>query len=187
MADKETLKDLLEDEIKDLYSAEKQLTKAIPKMAKGSNDAALSTAFTNHLKETEEQVARLEKVGKLLDIKPAGKKCAGMEGVIKEGAEALEEEGDENVLDLGIIGAGSRVEHYEMAGYTTAISLAKQLGNDEVAELLSANLEEEEAADEKLRTIGSKILKQAPTEENSEESDEEESERPAKARTAGHN
>jgi len=107
--------------------------------------------------------------------------------VIAEGAEALEEEGDENVLDLGIIGAGSRVEHYEIAGYTTAINLAKQLGNDEVAELLSANLEEEEAADEKLRTIGSKILKQAPTEENSEESDEEESERPAKARTAGHN
>jgi hypothetical protein len=91
MADKQTFKDLLEDEIKDLYSAEKQLTKAIPKMAKGSHDAALSTAFMKHLKETEEQVARLEEVGKLVDVKPAGKKCQGMEGVIKEGAEALEE------------------------------------------------------------------------------------------------
>src|ERR1700722_14364274 len=187
MADKQTLKDLLGDEIKDLYSAEKQLTKAIPKMAKGSHDAALSTAFQNHLKETEEQVARLEEVGKLLDIKPSGKKCEGMEGVIKEGAEALQEEGDDNVLDLGIIGAGSRVEHYEMAGYMTAIALAKRLGQNEVVTLLNESLEEEEAADEKLRTIGSKILKQAPTEENSEESDEEASERPAKARTAGHN
>ena len=92
--------------------------------------------------------------------------------MIEEGAEALDEEGDENVLDLGIIGAGSRVEHYEIAGYTTAINLAKQLENDEVAELLSANLKEEQAADEKLRAIGSKILKLAPTEENSDESEE---------------
>ena len=189
MSELSTIKDLLEDEIKDLYSAEKQLTKAIPKMAKGSNNEELSAAFEAHLKETEGQIDRLEQVAKLLGTTTSGKKCKGMEGVIAEGAEALEEEGDENVLDLGIIGAGSRVEHYEIAGYTTAINLAKQLGNDEVAELLSANLEEEEAADEKLRTIGSKILKQAPTEENSEESDEEESESAAKvkAKTAGHN
>ena len=106
MAEKKTVKDLLEDEIKDLYSAEKQLTKAIPKMAKGSHDAALAAAFKNHLKETERQVARLEEVGTLLDIKPSGKKCEGMEGVIKEGAEALAEDGDETILDLGIIGAG---------------------------------------------------------------------------------
>jgi ferritin-like metal-binding protein YciE len=161
MADKETLKDLLEDEIKDLYSAEKQLTKAIPKMAKGSNDAALSTAFTNHLKETEEQVARLEKVGKLLDIKPAGKKCAGMEGVIKEGAEALEEEGNETVLDLGIIGAGSRVEHYEMAGYMTAISLAERIGAKEVVSLLQKSLAEEQAAEQTLRKIATGLIKSA--------------------------
>src|ERR1700759_4215550 len=102
MSELSTIKDLLEDEIKDLYSAEKQLTKAIPKMAKGSHDAALSTAFSNHIKETEEQVTRLEEVARLLDIKPAGKKCEGMEGVIKEGAEALAEEGNETVLDLGI-------------------------------------------------------------------------------------
>jgi ferritin-like metal-binding protein YciE len=166
MSELATIKDLLEDEIKDLYSAEKQLTKAIPKMAKGSNNEELSAAFQAHLKETEGQIQRLEQVAKLLDTTPTGKKCKGMEGVIEEGAEALEEDGDEHVLDLGIIGAGSRVEHYEMAGYTTAINLAKQLGNDEVVALLNQNLKEEQAADEKLRKIGQQILQEAPTEEN---------------------
>src|ERR1700749_370341 len=141
-------------------------------MAKGSNNEELSAAFEAHLKETEGQIERLEQGAKLLGTKTSGKKCKGMEGVIAEGAEALDEDGDENVLDLGIIGAGSRVEHYEMAGYTTAINLAKQLGNDEVAALLSENLEEEQAADEKLRKIGQQILAEAPTEE---ESDEEQS------------
>ena len=163
MAEKQTLKDLLEDEIKDLYSAEKQLTKAIPKMAKGSHDAGLSTAFTNHLKETGEQVSRLEEVGKLLDIKPTGKKCVGMEGVIKEGAEALEEEGNETVLDLGIIGAGSRVEHYEMAGYLTAISLAERIGAKEVVSLLQKSLAEEQAAEQTLRKIASALINAAAT------------------------
>lgn len=182
MSELATIKDLLEEEIKDLYSAEKQLTKAIPKMVKGSNNEELSAAFEAHLKETEGQIDRLEQVAKLLGTTPSGKKCKGMEGVIAEGAEALDEDGDENVLDLGIIGAGSRVEHYEMAGYTTAINLAKQLENDEVAELLSENLKEEQAADEKLRTIGSKILQQAPTEEGSDESDSDEK---PKAKAAG--
>src|SRR6187399_2493489 len=99
MADKKTIQDLLSDEIKDLYSAEKQLTKAIPKMAKGSSDPALSEAFRAHLKETEGQIARLEQIGQLLSMKVAGKKCVGMEGVIKEGAEVLEQEGDDSVLD----------------------------------------------------------------------------------------
>jgi len=161
MADRQTLKDLLEDEIKDLYSAEKQLTKAIPKMAKGSHDAALSAALTNHLKETEAQVTRLEEVGMLLNIKPAGKKCEGMEGVIKEGAEALEEEGNETVLDLGIIGAGSRVEHYEMAGYLTAISLAERIGAKEVVSLLQKSLAEEQAAEQTLRRIASGLIRSA--------------------------
>jgi ferritin-like metal-binding protein YciE len=161
MADKRTLKDLLEDEIKDLYSAEKQLTKAIPKMAKGSHDAALSTAFRNHLEETEEQVERLEEVAKLLDIKPSGKKCGGMEGVIKEGAEALDEKGNEAVLDLGIIGAGSRVEHYEMAVYLTAISLAERIGAKEVVSLLHKSLAEEQAAEQTLRKIAGGLIKNA--------------------------
>jgi ferritin-like metal-binding protein YciE len=161
MADKTNVKDLLEDEIKDLYSAEKQLTKAIPKMAKGANDPALKEAFLGHLKETQEQVARLEQVAQLLEMKPTGKKCKGMEGVIEEGAEALQEEGDQTILDLGIIGAGSRVEHYEMAGYMTAISLAKRMGANEVVSLLQASLAEEEGAEQKLRKIASGLIKNA--------------------------
>src|ERR1700729_4655595 len=164
MADKTTVKDLLEDEIKDLYSAEKQLTKAIPKMAKGSNDPALQDAFKGHLKETEAQVQRLEQIAGILEIKPGGKKCVGMEGCIKEGAEALSEDGNETVLDLGIIGAGSRVEHYEMAGYLTAISLAKRLGQNDIVTLLSETLAEEKAAEQKLRKIGAGLIKTAPAE-----------------------
>ncbi|HEY3841371.1 MAG TPA: ferritin-like domain-containing protein [Bryobacteraceae bacterium] len=162
MADKKTTRDLLEEEIKDLYSAEKQLTKAIPKMAKGSNDPALQNAFKDHLKETEAQVARLERAATLLAMKPTGKKCSGMEGCIKEGAEALSEDGDEQILDLGIIAAGSRVEHYEMAGYITAINLAKSLGAQEVVSLLKESLAEEEGAEQKLRKIAAGILKSAP-------------------------
>jgi ferritin-like metal-binding protein YciE len=164
MADKNSIKDLLADEIKDLYSAEKQLTKAIPKMAKGSNNAALKAAFTAHLAETEKQVTRLERAAELLEIKPTGKKCVGMEGCISEGAEALGEDGDEAVLDLGLIGAGGRVEHYEMAGYMTAISLAQRLGASQVVDLLKQSLAEEETADKKLRQIGAAIIKGAPIE-----------------------
>jgi ferritin-like metal-binding protein YciE len=164
MADKNAIQDLLSDEIKDLYSAEKQLTKAIPKMAKGSNDASLKAALTAHLKETHDQVTRLEKAAELLGIKPTGKKCVGMEGCIKEGAEALEEEGNEAILDLGIIGAGGRVEHYEMAGYMTAIGLAQRIGAGEVVALLKQSLAEEETADKKLRQIGASISRTAPAE-----------------------
>jgi ferritin-like metal-binding protein YciE len=183
MSELSTIKDLLEDEIKDLYSAEKQLTKAIPKMAKGANNEELASAFEAHLKETENQVKRLEKVAQLLGTDPTGKKCKGMEGVIEEGSEALDEDGDENVLDLGIIGAGSRVEHYEMAGYTTAISLATQLGQNEVVTLLKETLKEEQAAENKLRTIAQTIIKSAPVNE-AEEDDEEEDKPKAKSAKA---
>jgi len=162
MAAKNTIEDLLSDEIKDLYSAEKQLTKAIPKMAKGSNSPELRAAFEGHLKETENQVARLEKVAQILGIKPTGKKCAGMEGLIEEGGEILAEEGDENVLDLGIIGAGTRVEHYEMAGYMTAIGLAERLEMDDVVNLLQASLTEEQNADKKLRALSGNLVQSAP-------------------------
>jgi len=162
MAEKEVLKDLLEDEIKDLYSAETQLTKAIPKMAKGSNDPTLQAAFEGHLKETEAQITRLEEIADILEIKPGGKKCVGMEGCIKEGAEVLSEEGNGTVLDLGIIGAGSRVEHYEMAGYLTAISLAEQIGETKVVSLLKKSLAEEQGAEDKLRKIAGKLLGSAP-------------------------
>ncbi|HTC46442.1 MAG TPA: ferritin-like domain-containing protein [Candidatus Aquilonibacter sp.] len=158
MANREVLKDLLEDEIKDLYSAEKQLTKAIPKMAKGSNDPALQDAFKGHLKETEAQGQRLEQIAGILEITPGGRKCVGMEGCIKEGAEVLSEDGNETVLDLGIIGAGSCVEHYEMAGYLTAIGLAEQIGEKEVVNLLRKSLAEEQGAEDKLRKIAAKLL-----------------------------
>ena len=162
MGSKQTLEDLLADEIKDLYSAEKQLLKAIPKMAKGSHDDDLSAAFRNHLEETKGQVARLEQVATILGIKPTGKKCGGMEGVISEGAEALEEEGNGIVLDLGIIGAGCRVEHYEIAGYTTAIKLAQRAGAKEAVTLLQQSLAEEQAADQGLRKIATGLLKAVP-------------------------
>jgi len=161
MADKQTITDLLQDELKDLYSAEKQLTKAIPKMARGANDPVLKAAFSDHLKETEGQVKRLEEIAQMLEMKPTGKKCNGMEGVIKEGAEALAEKGNKSVLDLGLIGAGGRVEHYEMAGYMTAISLAQRLGSTQIVTLLKQSLAEEEAADAKLRKIASTLLKTA--------------------------
>jgi ferritin-like metal-binding protein YciE len=165
MPNKLTVKDLLADELKDLYSAEKQLTKALPKMISGSNDNALKTAFVNHLRETQEQIVRLDSMGDLLGIKLLGKKCVGMEGIVKEGSEALTEEGDKTILDLGIISAGSRVEHYECAGYKTAISLAQRLGANEVAELLKATLKEEEAADANLMTIATELLSKAPVQQ----------------------
>ena len=160
--DKKTVQDLLADEIKDLYSAEKQLTKAIPAMAKGAGDQGLKDALQAHLAETKEQVTRLEKVSELLGIKPTGKKCVGMEGVIKEGAEALSEKGERSILDLGIIGAGSRVEHYEIAGYMTAIGLASRLKMSEVVTLLKQSLGEEEAAEKKLRGLAESLMTGAP-------------------------
>jgi ferritin-like metal-binding protein YciE len=164
MATKKTVKNLLEGELKDLYSAENQLTKALPKMLEGSNDTDLKAAFISHLRETQEHVRRLEEVGKVLDISLTGKKCVGMEGVIKEGAEALDEDGDPTILDLGIIAAGSRVEHYEMAGYITAIDLARRIGASEVVGLLAETLAEEEAAEKTLRQVSSGLLKGATTE-----------------------
>jgi ferritin-like metal-binding protein YciE len=163
MAEKQTLKDLLTDEIKDLYSAEKQLTKAIPKMAKGSTSPDLQAALREHLTETQKQVQRLEEAAGLLGVKATGKKCVGMEGVIQEGAEALAEEGDADVLDLGIIGAGSRVEHYEIAGYLTAISLAEYINAAEVVGLLQQSLAEEQGAEQKLRKLAGALIKAAPT------------------------
>ena len=109
---------------------------------------------------------RLEEVGRLLGIKVTGKKCMGMEGVISEGAEILQEQGDQNVHDIGIIGAGTRVEHYEIAGYVTAISLAQRMGLSEVVDLLTESLNEEESADEKLRDIAASLLEKAPTGEH---------------------
>ena len=148
-----TLNDLLIDELKDLYSAENQLIKALPKMAKAANSENLSAAFTDHLEETRGQVERLEKIFTILEGTPKGKKCKAMEGLIEEGKEVMEEEYEPAVMDAALIGAAQRVEHYEIAGYGTARTLATLLGHDEVAELLQETLDEEGNADKKLTDL----------------------------------
>lgn len=149
----DSLNDLLEDELKDIYNAENQLLKALPKMAKKASSDKLKKAFTDHLKETEGHVARLEKIGKSLDIKLTGKKCAAMEGLVEEGKEILEEDGEDAVIDAALIGAAQRVEHYEMAAYGTIRGMAEALGHDEIVSLLQKTLDEEGAADKKLTAI----------------------------------
>lgn len=148
-----TLKDLYIHELKDLYSAEKQLTKALPKMAKAANNEKLAAGFKEHLKETKEHVTRLEKILSSHDQTTRGPKCKGMEGVIAEGAEMIEEEADEEVRDAGLIAAAQRVEHYEIAGYGTARTYAELLGDKAGAKLLQTTLDEEAATDEKLTQL----------------------------------
>ncbi len=148
-----TLKDLYIEELKDLYSAEKQLTKALPKMAKAATDKQLQQAFRNHLRETAEHVARLERICKNLGVSPRGKKCVGMEGLIEEGNELIQEKPDEGVLDAGLISKAQHVEHYEMAGYGTVRTYARQLGYDDQAELLQQTLDEEGKADHLLTAL----------------------------------
>ena len=149
---------LLEDELKDLYNAEGQLVKALPKMAKAASDASLKKAFSSHLTETQGQVERLAKIGELLGIKLSGKKCKAMEGLLEEGKEILEADGPGSVIDAALIGAAQRVEHYEIAAYGTARAFAEQLGNAKVAKLLQQTLDEESAADEKLSAISLKTV-----------------------------
>lgn len=148
-----SLEDLLHHELKDLYSAENQLVKALPKMAKAATNEELKAGFEEHLEQTKEHVARLEEIGKLLDIKLTGHTCKAMKGLIEEGSELIEEDAEDAVRDAGLIGAAQRVEHYEIAGYGTAASIAKTLGHDDVAEILNETLEEEKETDEKLTTL----------------------------------
>lgn len=143
----ESLRELYIAELKDLYSAEKQLVKALPKMAKNATNPKLRAAFENHLTETEGHVDRLEKIFKSLDASPGGKKCGGMEALIEEADELLEEDAQQDVLDAGMIAKAQRVEHYEIAGYGTVHSYAMTLGEAEHAELLQQTLDEEAAAD----------------------------------------
>ncbi len=149
----DTLHDLFVDELKDLYSAETQLTKALPKMAEGANSEELVHAFESHLNETKEHVQRLEDIFSELQASPRGKKCVGMEGLIEEGKEVLKEKGQDWVLDAALIGAAQRVEHYEMAAYGTAREHAEKLGLYKAARLLQTTLDEEGAADKKLTAI----------------------------------
>ena len=145
--------ELLIEQLSDLYSAEKQLLKALPKMAKAANSENLKTAFEDHLAEAEGQVSRLDQVFELLEMKPKRIKCKAMEGLIEEGHEILEKEGLDEVKDAALIGAAQKVEHYEMAGYGTARSLAEVLSLTDVAELLQETLDEEGAANKNLNDL----------------------------------
>jgi ferritin-like metal-binding protein YciE len=149
----DTLKDLYVEEIKDLYSAEKQLIKALPKMAKAANDRQLQEAFRTHLRQTAEHAKRLEKICQELGVSPRGKKCVGMEGLIEEGSELIKEGPDPDVLDAGLINKAQHVEHYEMAGYGTVRTYARQLGFDAQADLLQQTLDEEGATDHLLTEL----------------------------------
>jgi len=167
----ETLEDLLLEEIRDLYDAEKQLVKALPKMAKAATDDDLRAAFEQHLEQTKGQVARLEQVFEQLETKPKGKPCKAMKGLVEEGQEVMEEDSMESLTDLALIGAAQRVEHYEIAAYGTARTFAETLGNNQVAKLLEQTLKEEEETDKMLTKISLQILEN--TADESEEDEEE--------------
>ncbi|MGI8400849.1 MAG: ferritin-like domain-containing protein [Gemmatimonadaceae bacterium] len=149
----DTLKDLYVEELKDLYSAEKQLVKALPKMAKAANSPELQKAFKTHLRQTAEHASRLEKICGELGVSPRGKKCVGMEGLIEEGSDLIKEEPDADVLDAGLISAAQHVEHYEMAGYGTVRTYARQLGFEAQADLLQQTLDEEGETDHLLTAL----------------------------------
>jgi len=148
-----TLEDLYTDLLKDLYSAEKQLVKALPKLAKNAQSPDLQKAFQEHLKQTEGHVERIERIFTELGGSPRGKKCVGMEGLVEEGNELMQEDTEPDVLDAGLIAAAQKVEHYEIASYGTARAWAQRLGYDKAARLLQETLEEESMANEKLTKI----------------------------------
>jgi ferritin-like metal-binding protein YciE len=153
-----TIEELFVDELKDLYSAEKQITKTLPKLAKAATSPELKDAFESHLKETFGQIERLDRVFEILGKSPRGKTCNGMKGVLEEGAEVLEEtEKGSSVRDAALISAAQRVEHYEMAGYGCVREYAKLLGQKEIAQLLEETLAEEKAADSKLGKVAKQV------------------------------
>jgi len=162
-----TMEELFVDELNDLYDAEKQIIKALPKMAKAASSEDLREAFQEHLDVTKRQVERLETIFSKLDDKPSGKKCAGMQGLIEEGQELISEGDESPVLDAGLIAAAQKVEHYEIAGYGTARTHAELLGNREAARLLEQTLQEEKRTDEKLTELAENLVNQeaAETEE----------------------
>jgi ferritin-like metal-binding protein YciE len=174
------LKHLYVEELKDLYSAETQLVKALPKMAKAATSEDLRAGFEEHFEQTKGHVSRLEEIFQTLGESPKGKKCKGMEGLIKEGGEMIEEDPAPEELDAGLISAAQRVEHYEIAGYGCVSTYAKLLGEDEAESLLRETLEEEKKTDSKLTQLAESINLEAA---NSDES-ENENRMPRKAKTA---
>jgi ferritin-like metal-binding protein YciE len=162
------LKGLYIDELRDIYNAENQLTKALPKMAKAATSDDLRAGFEGHLEQTKGHVERLERIFKELGEKPTGKKCKGMEGLVKEGEEMIkEEELEGEALDAGLISAAQRVEHYEIAAYGCVRTYAKLLGQDDAAELLEQTLGEEKETDQKLTMLAENINVEAEEEESS--------------------
>lgn len=167
---KDSLRQLYVNELKDIYNAETQLVKMLPKMAKASSNAELRQGFEEHLRQTSEHVSRLEQIFDMLGEKPTGKKCLGMDGLMKEGAEVLSEDYEDAVMDAAIIGAGQRVEHYEIAAYGTVRTFAEILGENEHVSLLEQTLEEEKQTDEKLTQLAEEINSQAAQGEEQVES-----------------
>jgi ferritin-like metal-binding protein YciE len=154
----DSLKDLFIDELKDLYNAENQLLKALPKMARKAASPDLKTAFEEHLNQTEGHVDRLEKIFKGLGEKPTGKTCKAMKGLVEEGKEIIDEDGEDAVLDAALIGAAQRVEHYEMAGYGTVRTFASILGEEDAVELLQRTLDEEGETNKKLTKLAESFV-----------------------------
>ena len=173
-----TLRDLFVHELKDIYSAEKQITKALPKLAKAASSKELSQALKNHLEVTQKQIERLEDIFEIIGKSPRGPKCEGMEGLLKEGSKLLEEDADDAVLDAALICAAQKVEHYEIAAYGCLVTYAEQLGEDQAVRLLQETLQEEGDADKDLTKLASTINLEAqePEEENDEDDEDEEEE-----------
>jgi ferritin-like metal-binding protein YciE len=161
MSKLKTLEDFFADELKDVYNAEKQITKALPKMAKAASSEDLKNALETHLAETEGQVARLEKIGKILGKTLSGKKCKAMEGLMEEGKELMEEDAAPEVMDVALIAAAQKVEHYEIATYGCLKTYARLLGYEEIEDLLQETLEEEGNADKTLTAIAEELNTEA--------------------------
>lgn len=153
-----SLEDAFMDELRDMYNAENQLVKALPRMAKAASSPDLQEAITAHLEETRGQIERLEQVFEIMGAKVRGKKCQAMEGLLEEGKELMEEEAEPPVMDASLIAAAQKVEHYEIASYGTLCTWAKQIGHEDAAELLSQNLAEEKAADQKLSQLAEGLI-----------------------------
>lgn len=178
----ESLRELFVEELKDLYSAEQQLVKALPKLAKAATSPELRRGFEKHLEETKAQVERLESIFEDLDESPKGKKCKAMEGLVEEGSEVIEEDMEDDVRDAALIAAAQRVEHYEIAGYGCVRTYAELLGESKAAKLLQKTLDEEGATDKALTGLAEQINLDADDAEE-EEADEDESEPSGGART----
>ena len=166
--------ELFQQELEDLYDAEKQIVQALPKMAEAASSEELASAFQEHLEQTKEQVKRLDKVFKQIGVKPQGKTCEGMQGLLKEGEKMISEIPKSPVLDAALIGAAQKVEHYEISGYGTARTMAEMLGQQDAAELLEETLEEEKATDETLTEIAESIMSGEDSEMEEEEEEIEE-------------